>query len=275
MAESLLNEALMYAKQGYKIFPLIKNQKRPIKNWSYLKATKDPEEVFNIFYNEELYNVGINLKEAGLIVLDLDRHTDQQDGIAWLASKTSESFEEDCVVSTPRNGLHVVYVLNGFDVPNKLELADGVEILTDFCTLPPSYIDMPKDNIKGSYKLISGSFEAIKPVPTWLMNEIQSKQGKSSITPNFYNTRRTKKYTAVLLEEIVQGVQESQRNVWLTKITGKLLVLGMEPTETYQFITVINESFIQPPLPNKEVNSIFKSILKRENKKVKKEVVSK
>lgn len=272
--ENLLNEALAYAKQGFKVFPLIPKQKRPIKDWSYLKATSDQEEVYNIFCSEEPYNLGINLKEAGLITLDLDRHSDNQNGVEWLASKTSESLENDLVVSTPRNGLHIFFKLNGFEIPNKFELADGVEILTDFCTLPPSYIDMPKDNIKGSYKIVSGGFEGIQPIPMWLVKEIQAKQGKSSITPNFNNTRRTKKYTAVLLEEIVQGVQESQRNVWLTKITGKLLVLGMEPTEAYQFITVINESFIQPPLSNKEVNSIFKSILKRENRKGEKEVVS-
>lgn len=99
------------------------------------------------------------------------------------------------------------------------------------------------------------------------MAEKQVKQSKEVYKVNSSNTMRSKKYTAILLEEIVQGIQESERNVWLTKITGKLLSLGMEPTESYQFITVINENFIQPPLPAREVNTIFKSILKRESKK--------
>lgn len=266
--ESLLNEALSYAKQGFKVFPLIPDQKRPIKDWSYLKATNNQEEVYNVFCSEEAYNIATNLKEAGLIVLDLDRHSEKQDGVAWLANATNESLENDCVISTPRKGIHIYYKLNGFEVPNKLELADGVEILTDFCTLPPSYIDMPKDDVKGSYKLVSGSFEDIQPIPRWLMNEIQGKQGKATIQLNYSNTAtRTKKYTAILLEEITQGVQESQRNIWLTKITGKLLALGMEPTSAYQFIGVINENFIEPKLKDVEVNTIFKSILKKEAKK--------
>lgn len=264
--ENLLNEALSYAKQGFKVFPLIKNQKRPIKDWSYLKATNDQEEVYNVFCSEEPYNVGINLKEAGLIVLDLDRHQKAQDGVAWLTSKTSESLEKACVVSSPRNGLHIFYSLNGYEVPNKLELADGVEILTDFCTLPPSYIDMPKDDIKGSYKLVSGSFEDIQPIPPWLVNEIQIKQGKSSISLNFNDTARTKKYTATLIEELTKGV-ESSRNVWVTKYIGKLLALGTNPESTYQFITVINENFISPPISDKELNAIFKSVMKAESKK--------
>lgn len=99
------------------------------------------------------------------------------------------------------------------------------------------------------------------------MAEKQKKQSKEVYNFNSSNTVRTKKYTAILLEEIVQGIQESERNVWLTKIIGKLLALGMEPTESYQFVTVINENFIQPPLPAKEVNTIFKSILKRESNK--------
>lgn len=266
--ESLLNEALSFAKLGFKVFPLIPKQKRPIKDWSYLKATSDPEEIFNIFCSEEPYNLAINLKEAGLIVLDLDRHTDQQDGVAWLANKTNESLANDCVISTPRKGIHVVYRLNGFDVPNKLELADGVEILTDFCTLPPSYIDMPKDNIKGSYKLVSGSFEDIQAIPAWLVEEIQVKQGKTGKTLIIDDTGKSKKfYTASLLEEITQGVQKSQRNAWITRITGKLLGLGMDPASAYQFLMVINENFIQPPLPDKEVNVTFKSILKRESQR--------
>lgn len=104
------------------------------------------------------------------------------------------------------------------------------------------------------------------------MAEQQVKQSKEVYKVNSNNTMRSKKYTAVLLEEIVQGIQESERNIWLTKITGKLIALGMEPAESYQFITVINENFIQPPLPAKEVNTIFKSILKRESRK-KREVV--
>lgn len=131
--ENILNEALAYGKQDFKVFPLIPKQKRPIKDWSYLKATNDPEELFNIFCSEKPYSIGINLKEADLIVLDLDRHTNVQDGIAWLTSKINESLENDCVVYTPRNGLHIYFKLNVFEVPNKLELADGVEILTDFC----------------------------------------------------------------------------------------------------------------------------------------------
>lgn len=266
--DNLLSEALAFAKLDLKVFPLIPNQKRPIKDMSYLNASNDQEEVFNIFCNEELYNIGINLKEAGLIVLDLDRHSEQQNGLAWLASKTNDSLQDDCVVSTPRNGMHVYYLLNGIEVPNKLEIADGVEILTDFCTLPPSYIDIPKDNIRGSYKLVSGSFEDIQPIPTWLVKEIQVKQGKTVKTLNIDDTGRSKKfYTTSLLEEITQGVQKSQRNVWLTKITGKLLNLGMDPALAYQFLMVVNENFIQPPLSDKEVNAIFKSILKRESQK--------
>ena len=266
--ESLLNEALSFAKLGFKVFPLIPKQKRPIKNWNYLKATNDPEEVFNIFCSEKPYNLAINLKEADLIVLDLDRHTDKQDGVAWLANKTNESLANDCVISTPRRGIHVVYRLNGFDVPNKLELADGVEILTDFCTLPPSYIDMPKDNIKGSYKLVSGSFEDIQAIPSWLMNEIKGKQGKTTVTLNYSNTvRNTKRYTGTFIEEIVQGVEESSRNVWLTKYIGKLLALGTNPESAYQFILVINENFVSPPVSDRELNSIFKSVMKREVKK--------
>lgn len=267
--DNLLSEALRFAKQGFKVFPCIPNQKRPIKDWSYLKATNDPEEVYNVFNSKELYNVGINLKEAKLIVLDLDRHRDGQDGLAWLGEKAKQSLDGDCVVSTPRNGLHVYYSLSGADIPNKLELADGVELLTDFCTLPPSFVDIPKDNINGGYKLVSGSFEAIQPIPSWLLSEVQAKQGKRSITLDFTDTNRPKTYfTARFMAELKQGAGKGSRNSWITRQFGRMVSLGMSYEDSFDWIKIVNQNFIEPPLNDKELNGIVYSIIKRENRKL-------
>ncbi len=43
------NTALELAKHGFKVFPLITNTKRPIKDQSYLTASNDPQTVAKWF----------------------------------------------------------------------------------------------------------------------------------------------------------------------------------------------------------------------------------
>lgn len=266
--DNFLSESLEYASNGFKVFPLIPKQKRPIKDWSYLKATNDQEEVFDIFNNKQVYNIGLNLKESSLIVLDLDRHKEGQDGVKWLSNKANESIENDCVITTPRNGLHIVYALNGFEVASNLELADGVEILTGFCTAVPSYVEIPSENVKGSYELVSGSFKDIKPIPQWLINEIQAKQGKSSYKAEYSNRNNgKKKYTAQFLEKVITGIDDGGRDEWLKDIIGTPLAQNMDVNLAYEFIHIVNQTCIRPPMEDSQVNKIFKSILGRERKK--------
>lgn len=72
-----------------------------------------------------------------------------------------------------------------------------------------------------------------------------------------------KTYTGRLFDKIAQGADEGERNNWLASVTGSLLYAGTEPENAYQLLNAINREFCTPPLGDREVNSIFKSILKR------------
>lgn len=84
------------------------------------------------------------------------------------------------------------------------------------------------------------------------------------------NYTRKKTFTASFLEELIQEIGSGERNVYLTRITGKLLSLGMTPGAAYEWIHLINDNFITPALREDEVNTIFRSILKAEQEKLKK-----
>ncbi|PJF05844.1 hypothetical protein CUJ85_10490 [Limosilactobacillus fermentum] len=98
--------------------------------------------------------------------------------------------------------------------------------------------------------------------PQWVLDLLNKQQpllrNKSAYLSNGY-----KGWTERLFDKIVQGAKEGERNTWLTSIAGSLLYAGTEPENAYQLLDAINREFCTPPLGDREVNSIFKSILKR------------
>lgn len=76
-----------------------------------------------------------------------------------------------------------------------------------------------------------------------------------------------KKFTATFMEELLGGVDDGNRNVWLTKQFGRMLSLGFDATTAYQWIELINREFVRPPLEDRTVNTIVLSIAKKEKRR--------
>lgn len=58
---------------------------------------------------------------------------------------------------------------------------------------------------------------------------------------------------AIILEEIVDGTGEGNRNVWLTSMFGKYIYSRMDVRKAIKLIEVVNDSFVQPPIDSKEL----------------------
>lgn len=76
-----------------------------------------------------------------------------------------------------------------------------------------------------------------------------------------------KKWTGKRLDEIVAGVDAGGRNTWLTKQVGWLISTGAELETVYTITQQINRDYIRPPLEDSEVNTIFKSVVRKEASK--------
>lgn len=271
--ESLLIEALGYAKLGLPVFPLAKLSKVPLKNTSGFKqATTDEELIFEWFIQSEPLNIGISLIDTNYFVIDCDNHQEEQDGLKSLMELSAgESLPEDVVTVKTPNGIHFWFEQpKHIEIKNQIGFRNGLDIIKNFIVAPPSRVKR-KDGSIGTYQVVNGSLDNIGEAPAFILNAITSKQqpkeSSEIYTLDYSSSSNTKKYTATLLEEIVQGVDESERNIWLTRITGKLLRLGMNSKEAYEFLLVVNENFVRPSLSNQEANTIFKSILKAESNK--------
>jgi hypothetical protein len=272
--ESILNEALELSK-SFKIYPLAKFSNIPIKgSHGELGATQEQAEIVSWFETDPLISIGISLKDSNVLVIDVDDKDGTGNVLKELAKLTNgNSLEDAVVVKTPTfQGFHMYfkYPLN-MTIENDGNFRKGIEILTTKVTAPGSRKKL-KDGSIGEYELKSGSLSDLKDCPHWLLEAIagkqQARQQDSAITLNYSNTApKGKTWTSKFLEEIVTGVSEPGRNIWLIAKLGKLISLGMNSREAYQLIHVINESFVTPKLPETEVNALFKSVIKAESRK--------
>ncbi|MGY0400713.1 bifunctional DNA primase/polymerase [Carnobacterium jeotgali] len=271
--ESLLTDALELTKT-FDVYCLAPFTNIPLRGSNGdLDATKDHEQIFEWFEKEPLSSLGLSLRKTNVLVIDVDDHQNDGAGVKELiALSNGNSLEGATIVKTPNGrGFHAYYNFPSNLTIEDVKLTDNIEILRTKVTAPNSRKKL-KDGSIGEYVLApKSSLNDLNMIPNWLLELImgkqQVKQSNAGYTLNYSNTARVKRYTAILIEEITHGAEKSSRNIFLTKITGKLLALGTNPESVYQFITVINENFIQPSLSYKEVNAVFSSILKAESKK--------
>lgn len=250
--------ALALAKQGFKLFPLVANTKLPLKDTDgYKSATSDLEVISGWFTADPAINIGLRLDTANLLVVDVDRHNSSNNGVISLAKLKKAGYElpiNTYSEQTPGDGLHLFFKLKGQHPHKRVNWRPGIDILTDFVVIAPSVIDGK------SYHPLSGATIAqAKPVPDWLTRDLT----KSKLDVDRKTAKATHKtWAGRWLDDLVQGTTTGNRNVFLTSLVGKILNTGCQSETAYELLQYANGR-LGTPLPDKEVNQIFLSILKR------------
>lgn len=273
--DNLLIESLEYAENGFKVFALSPLSKIPRKSTKGFKeATNDQEEIFNIFNNEQAYNLGVSMVDSPIFCIDVDNHKADNEGLKSLNKLLGNvPLQKDVtIVETANGGFHLFFKApEGIEIKQQINFMPSIDIIKNYVVGAGSTIKKNDGSI-GTYKLENGSLDDIKEVPPAILKALTAKEkpkhNKGSYRTNYSNTASgNKTWTATFLEEIVTGVSEPGRNIFLTSKIGKLLSLGMDAEEAYQLLHVINENFVSPPLPDSDVNTIFESILNKEKQK--------
>jgi hypothetical protein len=273
--ENTLENALKLASQGVPVYPLATNSKVPLKGThGYKDATTDTEQITAWFNNNQQLNVGLALSPALLLVIDLDRqHASGYDGITAFNQlnkrygNRTENPLHTYALKTPRDGIHLFYKLpDSVNIPSKplasfsQQLRDykGIDVITTGTPAPLTATG------NGRYETIAGTGvtnigDAIK-CPEWLLSLLTSEPKQ---TPK-YNSPTRKTWAGEILESVFEPSAETgNRNVYLTSVCGRLLRTGSDPSVVYEALETAN-SHLPTPLPDKEVNQIFKSILRKE-----------
>ncbi|MFC6201256.1 bifunctional DNA primase/polymerase [Lactiplantibacillus nangangensis] len=249
--------ALKLARDGLPVFPLSSNSKVPLKGTKgYLDATTDIATLAGWFEHVPRANLGMRLDAASLLVVDVDRHG-VTDGVATLKQLNQDGKQlpaDTYIEKTPNNGLHYFFtVAEKLSIRRKVNLYPSIDVLHDFVLIAPSVID-------GRHYEAIEPVNSIKPVPQWLLRDLLPSQRMNETPEHASNIRKT--WAGRLLDELVTGTSEGNRNSYLASVLGKILNTGCQSETAYGLLQYANDQ-LQPPLPDKEVNTIFKSIIKR------------
>lgn len=256
-------EIMNWVKRGCAIYPLVANTKTPLKgSHGYKDATADADKVAAWLATDMNINVGMSLAPSHLLVVDVDRHTDTNgqampsgvDSIKKLASSGKLLPAETYIEQTPANGLHYFFAYQDDVLPQREALYPGVDVLTRAVVISPSMIQGRQYKAIGDKKLADA-----KPVPKWLLDELHGHKANVSAERASF-THKT--WAGRVLDDLVGGTRVGDRNVYLTSLVGKLFNTGCQTATAYELLMFANDR-LETPLPNHEVNQIFKSILKR------------
>ncbi|KRM18919.1 hypothetical protein FC40_GL000708 [Ligilactobacillus hayakitensis DSM 18933 = JCM 14209] len=257
---NILQEILKIANQGIYIFPLQSGSKKQFKNIDYTKATTDEDTIKSWFSCYPNMNVGINLKKSNLICFDIDEHknTPLLSTLNDLKQRGYDLFKEPVrIETTQNNGIHVYFRLKqdkGQKLTNKINFIDNVDILTDKVVSYPS----------ANYKLVKEvDFKSLPIAPTWMINHANNRTLALRAPHSTNELTKTGKW----LEFIKKGALQGERNNFLTAVVGWLFYHLSDPYTVEYWSNLINDNCITPPLPQNEVNSIIKSIYRKEKMK--------
>lgn len=249
-----LDQVIEMVQRGLYVYPIVPNGKQPIKDYSYLKASQDITLIKRWFMDEPNINIGLNLAKSNLIVVDIDNHNNNLQAPLQSLSNLGYNLPSDYVERTKSGGLHFYFRSNKPVKPTrKTKFIDGVDLLSDFVVTSPST----------NYKILNGAtLDDIPQAPNWIIKALDNRAMPSDrMQDNPTPYRRY--YTGYLIDEIVTGVDAGNRNNWIASIFGKLLRAGTNPRNAYSLIHLINDNYVSPPLENKELDTVVKSILKR------------
>lgn len=244
-------------EQGFKVYLLAQGTNVPYKGSNaHLDATNDVYKLTDMFLKYGANsNIGITLKDAGLVVLDVDRHTPNKNGLASLKKAgITTNFDDEVIEKSPRNGIHVFYrVPDDLDVTKlKRNIGAGLELVTDKITVAPSIKLVDGGGI--GYQHFGKSFNEASMMPDWLV-----KMASNVATNGNKQTGRVPKYSVKeRWEMVLNGFIQGQRNNMCASLSGYLLIINVDPNIAYAIVKKVNENS-DVPLAEKEVDTIYRS----------------
>lgn len=229
------------AELGYQILPCTPGAKRPhpklAPNGVYSASSKAADVARWLKLRT---NLAIHCSH--MAVIDIDPA-----GIPWLEQHHHLLQLAGAVVSTPRGGKHLWFAAPPHHtIQNSInQIAPGVDLKTT-----GGYVLVPPSAVNGkNYTWISSPTtppDRLPPIPSQLLAPKHKPKPPT----------KTKNVAITHHGPIATGT----RNCTLASIAGKLRRIGLVNEELYHALAEINQQFCHPPLDDREVARIAKSI---------------
>lgn len=271
MPESaLLEAALRYQALGWSVIPVHRVRdgrcscgrdscespgKHPMVNWlKYQRERADEAELRRWWSRWPWANIGVVTgRVSGIIAADIDaRRADPGEVIRQVWG----GWPDTPIGLTGGGGYHIIHAHPGTEVPNAADLIRGLDLRGDggFIVVPPSVHPSGREY---QWEVGHAPWElAPTPVPERLARLLRFR-GSGLARP-------------VEIDEVLLGeaeIVEGQRNDTLTRVAGKLFGQGESYDVVLSVLLEINQRQCRPPLPDREVETIARSIWRRELRK--------
>lgn len=253
--------AIKYAKQGFYVLPM--HNKQPlIKFANHPPLTTKEIDGYWSKYPE----ANIALRTVDFFVVDIDtKNGHHSDGMQNAKKLVEQGVLLPTLEQTTASGGRQLFYKkpSHTEIKQVIGLKPGIDIkahINNYVVVPPSTTP------KGVYSWVDKNKRMQEPSEQ-LIDLIQASKPKSakSFSLPFYHIEQSlnKKWTGIVLDNLVNETQVGQRNDHLTRLCGQMFYAGADPSTIHELLMVANDH-CEPPLSMNEVNSIFNSILERE-----------
>jgi putative DNA primase/helicase len=240
----LLSAALRYARRGWNVFPL--RGKRPMIDGGHTKATTDPAQLRAWWKKWPDANIGLQCNaDRGPIVLDVDGPT----GASLIATLGLQPTRMATSGTKGKRHYYFTPQAKHGEIPRIIKLrVDGIKHELDilgtggYVVAPPSV----HPETGRSYRWLNTLTPSPLPdaVKRWVKGHMYGKTHEQ----------------AAPLPEILQ---EGERDALLTSLAGTMRRRGASPEAILAALREENETRLSPPLPDKQLKKIAKSIGKK------------
>jgi hypothetical protein len=235
--------AIAAAKRGWFVFPLRHKSKEPFRGSAGFKAaTNDVDVVQRLWASNPGANIGLVPGPSGLLILDLDGAAGLENGrrlgLLEIATLTVVTGRGD-------GGLHLYFKHPGGTIGNR-PLCDKIDVRADagYVVLPPS-IHPQSDR---PYSFVDSNAQ-VADLPSNIVDSLRSHTNPLAVALLTTSDNPTDGLIAA-----------GQRNSTLASIAGYLRYRGIEQDGIEAALCALNEHCCDPPLRDREVAAIAKSI---------------
>lgn len=257
--------AIQYAKKGLFVISLRENSKIPTMKHKDQPALS-ADQLRLIFDQHPEFNIGVKTVDLFVIDVDSQQHgNDNVDGFASLKNIPDDLLPTTLMETSPTGGKHYFYLKRNGKPRKSFPWREGVDVVAgknNLTVVPPSTKNgKPYEWLNPEHEIVTAPQGLIDLIE----HDYQQKHSDKTIKVD-YSLINGKRWTGKLLDELIQGSNQGQRNTYLTSLVGKLFATGADARTIYQLLIFANEH-CEPPLPDDEVITIYNSILERELRK--------
>lgn len=257
MADTELKQALEYTQRGWHVFPIVhpsvdtaepgKKGKRPATEHGLKDATTDAGQIQSWFGNGRLYNIGIRTgAESGFDVLDVDSRDGKvgKKSLQALIEVYGRLPDTPCV-QTGSGGLHYFFkhkdgVRNSTSIIGK-----DLDVRGDggYVVAPASVHESGN-----AYVWMAPFSTPLADWPSWLLSRMNRPSPQKDLSQN---------------EERLPtdaAIAEGRRNDELTRLAGSMRRKGFDDGAIDAALQQHNQKHCSPPLSEREVTAIAKSV---------------